>query len=81
MKNPFRFFKKPEAENMKTVNLTMMAPGTVKTFRLFNDTDRTKDRTFVVYAGQLDSRKLRDVELILAGTHTAHRRPSAEVER
>ena len=76
MTNPFRrFFKKPELNSeIKTVNLTM-DPGTVKTFRLFNDSDRTKDRTLVVYAGQLDSRKLRDVELILAGTHTAHRRP------
>jgi hypothetical protein len=70
---------KPDGPEIKTIHLTM-APGTVKTFRLFNDTDRTKDRTLVVYAGQLDSRKLRDVERVIAGTHTAHRRPSVEVE-
>ena len=55
-----------------------MVPGTVKTFRLFNDEDRSKDRTLVVYAGQLDARKLCDVERVIAGTHTAHRRPSVE---
>ena len=44
-----------------------MVPGTVKTFRLFNDEDRSKDRTLVVYAGQLDARKLCDVERVIAG--------------
>lgn len=77
--NLFNLFRKKEAKPIGP-DVTNMTPGTVKTFRLFNDDDRSKDRTLVVYAGQLDARKLCDVERVIAGTHTAHRRPTAGVE-
>lgn len=57
-----------------------MEPDKVMTRRFFNDIDRSQDRTVIVYSGMVDSRKLRDIELILKGTATAHLKPGKGVE-
>ena len=58
-----------------------MEKGDVLITRQLHPTDPKKDRTIIIVSGNLDARKAADIQRLVKGTHTAHRRPSAEVER
>ncbi len=55
-------------------------PGEVEIQRFTHRSDPGKDRTEITVYGKLSSRKLQDIKDVLAGTHTAHRRPRAGAE-
>lgn len=55
-------------------------PGEVEIQRYTHRSDPGKDKTEITVYGRLSSRKLQDIKDVLAGTHTAHRRPGKGVE-